>query len=50
MVSFTAGSSEKDTTFGAARKIFGPTYFVTTLADDSGVRFHKIFEKTDGFA
>ena len=32
MVSFfTAGSWEKDTIFGAARKIFGPSYFVTVL-------------------
>ena len=32
MVSFfTAGSREKDTIFGAARKIFGPSYFVTAL-------------------
>ena len=33
MVSFlTAGSREKDTIFGAARKFFGPSYFVTALA------------------
>ena len=32
MVSFfTAGSWEKDTIFGAARKFFGPYYFVTAL-------------------
>ena len=29
---FTAGSWEKDTIFGAARKIFVPSYFVTALA------------------
>ena len=28
-VFFTAGSWEKDTIFGAARKFFGPSYFVT---------------------
>ena len=26
------GSHEKETIFGAARKIFGPSYFVTALA------------------
>ena len=32
MVSFfTAGSWEKDTIFGAARKIIGPSYFVMAL-------------------
>jgi len=30
-VFFTAGSREKDTIFGAARTIFGPSYFVTAL-------------------
>jgi hypothetical protein len=28
---FTAGSWEKNTIFGAARKIFGTSYFVTAL-------------------
>ena len=30
-VFFTAGSWEKDTIFGAARKFFEPSYFVTAL-------------------
>ena len=30
-VFFTAGSWEKDTIFGAARKFFGPSYFVMAL-------------------
>ena len=29
--SFTAGSREKDTIFGAARNFFDPSYFVTAL-------------------
>ena len=32
MYLFTAGSCEKDTIFGAARKFFGPSHFVTALA------------------
>ena len=41
MVSFfTAGSWEKDTIFGAARKIVGPSYFVMALATS---RFRQIF-------
>ena len=31
MASFTAGSWEKDTMLGAARKIFGPSYFVMNI-------------------
>ena len=30
-VFFSAASYKKDTIFGAARKIFGPSYFVTAL-------------------
>ena len=42
MVSFfTAGNWEKDTIFGAARKIFGPSYFVTALLS-IGLAWQKI--------
>ena len=51
MVSFSqVPAVKKDTIFDAARKNFNLSYFVTALADDSGVKFHNIFEKTDGFA
>ena len=35
MVSFSqlTDVNKKDTIFGAARKIFGPSYFMTTLED-----------------
>ena len=32
-LNFTAGSWEKDTIFGAARKNFGLSYFVTALEE-----------------
>ena len=50
MVSFlTAGSWEKDTIFGAARKIFSPSYFVTALTLksrpwDSGFILQTVFD------
>ena len=43
MVSFfTAGSLKKNTIFGAARKNFGPSYFMTPL-DDVTFPFYPIY-------
>ena len=41
-VFFSAASCKKDTIFSAARIFFLPFYFIKALANDSGVKFHKI--------